>query len=364
MEISRPILDRLVLSRFLISEALRANSDGAPFATGRAVSVLQDAIELYLRALGEQFHAQVKSKSSFEELVSEVVKSIAPGTLPFRSSLTQLNAARVNFKHHAIPPAPEVSQKLLVEMDSFFIETLRSLLELEVAQVSLIRLLGHPRTEALLARAEEAIAVEKYEEAVALVAKALAVFSRRESGIEAPRPLRSSAMQRDAVDRLAETVDERFQDLHQQFVLLTYGVNLAEYQRFAQFAPHIGMSAAGTLWTNWRHHGQLGRDEALFAWRFVVDSLLSMSRSWVPPMRQRKHHADVALVVVCDTQVVVCPEDDARHLEVVRQVRAGERLASFSKAKPHEGYLPVLVGSDVYYIAATAVEVVAEQQPD
>ena len=130
---------------------------------------------MLLRIAAEHLHASLKEQAAFAQVI-EAVETASSTALTHRSSLNQLNKARVNFKHFGLLPTDDDVTKLLLDMDAFFPEASRVLLGVDLATVSLRHLVGHRRTENWLAIADANVESGEYDDAIAAAAIAFAVL--------------------------------------------------------------------------------------------------------------------------------------------------------------------------------------------
>ncbi|MHB1799315.1 MAG: hypothetical protein ACYCUI_13615 [Vulcanimicrobiaceae bacterium] len=97
----------LVKRLCLASGEYAAQAD--PVAAGMAISLLQDAVELYVWTLIKERDVPVKDQSGFVANLDTLQR--AGLTMPFTAKLLELNRARVGFKHYGNLPAPSEAEK-------------------------------------------------------------------------------------------------------------------------------------------------------------------------------------------------------------------------------------------------------------
>jgi hypothetical protein len=81
------VIRRICLARYLYevaSASLRSSNDVHLFA---GVNLLQDAVEAFLLAVGEQVAAAIDSNTKFDKYFTEINAKIEPKNLPFRLQL-------------------------------------------------------------------------------------------------------------------------------------------------------------------------------------------------------------------------------------------------------------------------------------
>ncbi|MCZ7649780.1 MAG: hypothetical protein M5U13_00905 [Thermoanaerobaculia bacterium] len=309
---------------------------------------------MLLRVAAEHLHAQVSEKSAFDQLVEAVVKA-APVPLTHRTALNQLNKARVAFKHFGLEPKPEDVAKLLADMDSFFPETVQSILGADLAELSLRSLVGHRRTENWLAKAEQALAAGDFDASINASAVAFAVIRHHCAGTHDFSRLDPSGRFREGELRaVLEAVEQKFKALEADLDLFALGVDPAEYRRFRRYTPRARLTMAATviLQRGMSETPVVGADEAAFCARFTLDAALAMQSNILPP-RWPIPRPDKAVRVVRECDLVVWPGEGA---EVIRQVSVGEQLAVFSGGRQLDGHIQVVESGDGAFVPADAVE--------
>lgn len=105
MTVSAHISDAL-LAKFFFIRGCGYVPFGTAFDKGLAVSLFQDAAEIAVRAAAKVVGAT--PPRTFLDFWKEIAKAGKPAPrdqLPMNAEMSQLNQARINFKHHGNPPA-------------------------------------------------------------------------------------------------------------------------------------------------------------------------------------------------------------------------------------------------------------------
>jgi len=111
-------LSRIIRTKFLYRAAVNELDSGHPFAAGMAISLLQDAVEAMAHEAAASVNAQLKTHTNFLEHWDAVAKSASGKQLPYKIEMTELNAARVNFKHLGVNPSlPEARSSAWLRTD-------------------------------------------------------------------------------------------------------------------------------------------------------------------------------------------------------------------------------------------------------
>lgn len=358
MSLPKPLIERVVVSKYLLRRARETLASSSPFVSGLTVLQLHDATEMLLRVVAEHLHTQIKERSSFDQIVNAVA-SVATTPLKHRSALNQLNKARVNFKHFGLEPKKEDAQKLLLDMESFYPETVKTLLREDFDAISLSSLAGHRRTENWLAKAETALESGEYDEAVRASTVAFEIY-RHHLKRDPDYFFALHGIDRLVDSELQELIDEIKKKLleHQsQLDFIMDGINLAEYRRFLRYAPHVMMTGANTLYiqSSLGQKLEIDQDEAAFCCRFVLDAILTMKENHVPPRWGYAPEPDGKLRVTEDCSIIVFPQENP---EVIREARKGETLLRYKKRRPRDGHLVIVEEGDKAYVPETAVETI------
>lgn len=104
------MVPQLILVKRIFLEATRhEETQNDPVDAGLAISLLQDAVELYLWTVIKERDITVKKDAGFI-LYLDSLKG-AGLEMPFSAKLRELNTARVGFKHYGNLPAPSEASK-------------------------------------------------------------------------------------------------------------------------------------------------------------------------------------------------------------------------------------------------------------
>lgn len=294
-----------------MTQAASVLASTAPFSAGVAVGQLQDPVELFLHLLGDHFHAQIKEKLAFDQIIDAVNKQL-PTPLSHRTALIQLNKARVNFKHHALEPRLEDARKLLHDVQDFLPAMSKAHLGVDFETLSLSSLVGHLRSENWLRKAEEFLATGDYARAVDAAAIALAIFQGHlDTPVEPVRLDRFGRYRHGEFRDLIEAVENEFHNAHSTLDLMLTGVNLAQFRLFRKFAPRVDFSRAGTFFLSGRdfYYAEPNREQATVCVSFAIDAILSIKTAHVPASQQRRQLPETKQVeVVAEANSFSLPE--------------------------------------------------------
>ena len=329
---------------------------GGPFAAGQAALQMRDGAEMLLRVAADHLgvEGQDESGEGSLESLAEGVESAAPAPLTHREALARVEAAAAAFLAAGDVLGEEDARHLLHDLESFFTETVRGVLESDPGRLELRHLVGHRRSENWLAKAEEALDGGEPAKAVRAAATALAVFRWHldrgdgEQGKRAESDGDLAALRRELERQRAD------------LVLLLAGADLSGYRRFRRLAPTVEVAGDGSLEVadgggsgGSGGGGEPTLEDATFCHDFVLETLLALRRENPPGPRSAAGRTDVVLRAVRATAIRVTPSDDG---EEIRHVSSGEVLKTHRAGEARSGHLPIVVDGDPAWVPQDAVE--------
>jgi hypothetical protein len=185
------MLNQLLLSKRLFTEGVTFSRRPDAVSCGLAISLFQDAVELFVWAIIKERNISVKDTSSFTANLEAVEKYGID--LADKAKIQELNKARVGFKHYGNLPAPDEARKFQTYAEDFLRSGMQDHFSRNFDSVSLVDLVSFPDVREHLKNAESAISSGDLENAVreTAIAKSL-LFSRLERHIpEVDRSLNS-----------------------------------------------------------------------------------------------------------------------------------------------------------------------------
>lgn len=357
MSISKRLLERLVLVKYMLSQSRATLSSAAPFSAGLAVGQLQDSVELFLRCLAEHFDAQLKEHAAFKEIIEAVNKKLET-PLSHRVSLNSLNRARVNFKHMALEPAYEDAHKLVQDMEVFIPDMAQSHLEVDFETLSLASIIGHRRTENWIREAENMLENSDCQGAVDAAAVALAVFRRHLNRLVETVNLDPFGRYRGTdLGNMLSPIEEELDDIRSLLDMVLTGVNLSQFRLFLAFAPKVSFSVVGTFFkTRSLHQSEVPtHSQARSCISFVVDAAISLKKTHVQSALSIYEAVPTLRMVdvISDDDLVIYPGDDP---EILRRVVSGDRLYVLpKKLASMPGHVAIIDDGEIAYIDEKSV---------
>lgn len=171
-------LSDALLAKFFFVRGCGYVPFGTAFDTGLAVSLFQDAAEIAAQAATKIVGA--KPGATFLDHWNQVAQAGKPAPrdmLPMKTEMTQLNMARVNFKHHGNPPA--YADGFQRDVERFLRKVFADFLGEDFDAVSQADMIGDAGIRKEMKAAEEAINEGKPEIALHRCADALRIAYER-----------------------------------------------------------------------------------------------------------------------------------------------------------------------------------------
>lgn len=147
------MLRNLLLSKRMFLEGVNFAEHPDPVSSGLAISLFQDAIEIYIWALIKERSIPIKEGSSFTANIETIQK--AGISLNYVAKIFELNKARVNFKHYGNLPDQNEASKFQSFVDEFLRMSCQDHFGLNFDDISLTDLISDKEVSSKLKEAEE-----------------------------------------------------------------------------------------------------------------------------------------------------------------------------------------------------------------
>lgn len=280
-------LNQLVLCKQLYGEAEAFMARKEAIASGLAVSIAQDSVELFLRAVIKQLPSTgQKVPDDFVKCIDYIDASMdgqPTSKTPFRARLIDLNKARVNFKHYGLIPNEADAVRLLGYTEQFFEVATPQFFSCEFSSVSLSDLITSPEVKDKLKRAELAEkdgdigeALGASAEAVELAASALVARLQLRGPEIIPTQLLESLGQQGAFE-LARYMRSYLETANRSALTLALSLDLNEVLRFKATVPSLLWLGDGEFVRNQRVDVEkLSISDATFAVGFATRYALAV----------------------------------------------------------------------------------------
>jgi hypothetical protein len=282
-------LHQVVLCRALYAEAetYLARNDGVH--VGLAVSIAQDAVELFLRAVmkvrpvaGQKIPEDFVKCMDYIDAAADQVET---KYVPFRAKLIELNKARVNFKHYGLIPDKVDSRRLLGYVQDFFDIAAERFFGVRFSDLSVADLVTSTTVRDRLKDAECTLRDGDIERALGYSAEAVDVASRQLIAMLSPRssrwPPSTSARFDDAAAQLARelegSIEDAFAGSERVAIMLALAVNITELVRFESVVPSLHRQFGGSYMWEWKQGASApSLSDAAFAVDFATKFVLAV----------------------------------------------------------------------------------------
>ncbi|UCE18620.1 MAG: hypothetical protein JSV84_17510 [Gemmatimonadota bacterium] len=357
------IINRIVYAKYLFWQGNEVLDKSSPSADGLAVLSYQDAVEMLLRAVAEQLNASIKEQASFDQII-EKIDSAPLNTqnyqIPYRTSLNQLNKARVNFKHFGLLPKTVDVQKFRRDLELVFRDIVFSFFNLNFDEISLVELIKHHRIKNHLKKAEKSLSSNNFGDSILFAAKAYTLlFGYNRSldlGIDT-----FTRVEDENIDYVFQMMKRQLEEHQLQIDILKYGIDLADYHYFKSIIPLVQLNAAAMFLVTYigEYEDKNTFENAQFCLRFVTDSALKIQQ--YPQLQEGHFFREYRkFEVLKDTDIIVYP--DGESVEIIRRAEKGEILSGFHESHDIEGYIAILQDNERAYLAKDAVREIPQDK--
>ncbi|MEX3971730.1 hypothetical protein [Paraburkholderia caribensis] len=290
---------QVVLCKQLFSEAERYLSRGTPMGHGLAVSIAQDAVELFLRAVMKERHAAGQKVPDEFIKAMDYIDAAADGMeqlkVPLRGKLLELNKARVNFKHYGLSPERLDAGRLVSYVSHFFDEATPRFFGTSFESISLADLLADAAIRDRLKAANEALADENFTAAMGLSAEVVELASVAVMTSLAPAgrlgsPSMSSrltaALGVDAANELSRYMKGLVNKSNRAALMLALPVDVKHASRFEVLAPPVWLLRDGASYQKqWMVPSEFHTAEnARFCVNFATEVSLAVDARMATPL--------------------------------------------------------------------------------
>ena len=168
------MLRNLLLSKRMFLEGVNFAENPDSVSSGLAISLFQDAIEIYIWALIKERNLQAKEGSTFTANIETIQNAGIP--LCYVAKIRELNKARVNFKHYGILLDQSEASKFQSIVDEFLRTSCQDHFGLNFDDISLADLISDKEISSKLKEAEELSSQGKYQESIEKAAIARSIL--------------------------------------------------------------------------------------------------------------------------------------------------------------------------------------------
>ncbi|SNT33322.1 hypothetical protein SAMN06265795_12615 [Noviherbaspirillum humi] len=155
---------QLLLSKRLFTEGTEFAKRPDAVSCGLAISLFQDAVELFIWALIKERSINVKEQSPFTTNLDAIEK--AGLVLSDRAKIQELNKARVNFKHYGNLPAPDEARKFEIYSRDFLRTGISEHFGYDFDSISLVDLVSDAEARTHLQAAEKLLSLGNFQDSL------------------------------------------------------------------------------------------------------------------------------------------------------------------------------------------------------
>jgi len=251
-----------------------------------AILLFHDVVELFL-ALASEYLGAGKTGQEFMAYWEAINQKLPSKDFGQKDSMSRLNAARANWKHHGIRLSTTEIDDFRTNVATFFRENTPKVFGIAFEEISMAILVQDEEVRDRLLKAEQLSSTGEIKAALKETAIAFRdLFYRLEwrvfeqesvhlRGISSRRF--SSHVERSAPRELssfAKEIEKELNTLHEQVKLLSLGIDYRHYIRFQWLAPTVHLMN-GTYELIIDGHGQTHQDY-LFCYHFVIECALRL----------------------------------------------------------------------------------------
>jgi hypothetical protein len=158
-------LGQLQLAKYLLETGKDHISRNVPMSYGLAISLAQDAVEIFAWTVIKEKNIPVKDKETFVGLI-ERIQNATGIQFPFGARIFELNAIRVKFKHFGNLPIPEDAAKLVTYAEECLREATKLFFSCDFDSISFADLITHSTVRDRLKEAEKYLSERKFMECI------------------------------------------------------------------------------------------------------------------------------------------------------------------------------------------------------
>lgn len=278
---------QLILAKYLFRQGETVLNKRNPMSCGLAISLFQDAAEIFIWTTAKEIEADVKDHIPFTKLW-ECVKNAKLNTekkeLPLKGKMLDLNRARVGFKHNGILPDASESSKFLLYTDEFLRTGMQVFFSIDFDDLSLADLIENDEIKKIIKKAEQDLAESKLDDCMFECAKAERLISKPfhyilpkldYSFTHLPELFDEPYKQRVAGGWLSY-LERYLNRLAELSIAAITDISLTDYFKFRELIPYAEKMGDGSWKTMPRRTSTYSKTNASFCIKYVLDYALIM----------------------------------------------------------------------------------------
>jgi hypothetical protein len=284
---------RLLLAKQLYEHGLDHSRGGAALDKMIAVHNFHNAIEIALRAilLEHEIRGERELNLDFEALMNQIDQfpdfKVRGQRLPYRQELRKLNSLRNLVQHHAHEPEDSEMDEWRVFSRRFLARAFDEYFGEDFDSLTPVDLVADNRLRRLLLRS--ASDQERQDWGAGLCACKLALkYASASLGEHLPRggfnsPFFVAGDLDLGLRRVVEKVYERIADAERYAVMLTSGVNAADFARYRRTPISVTLAIGGAPFFQHLQGVEIVADDVRWAYRFVVATIIRWQTAGLDP---------------------------------------------------------------------------------
>lgn len=358
------ILKRITYAKFLLLQGHEILQSSTPIADGVSVSLYQDAAEMLLRSVAEYFDADIKPRTSFDEIFNKIENASNNKNkvkISSKIAITQLNKSRVNFKHHGLLPTHDDSKKFSHDIEVFFQRTVEDCFGLNYEDISLAGVVKNDRIRNFLNLTEKCFYDANFSEAVMNSTKAFRLILQKTTFAEIGEKFYTFRdFDNRELSKVLLDIEESITEHEKQLNILKYGINLADYTHFQNITPAVSLSAARTFHIEYltKINDDELEDNAQFCLNFVILSAIKVEQKEYIKRKWYEEKYNREFIVTKPAEIIVYPIDsqNQEQHEVIKTVSKEDVLVGNFSRFDKGNYVSIIHDDDPAYILKASVK--------
>lgn len=279
------MLPQLLLSKRMFLEASSYADRADPVSAGIAISMFQDAVEIYVWTLVKERNVPIKDRTAgFVSNIEAVQKSGI--NMPHSAKLLELNKARVGFKHYGNLPASAEAGKFRMYVEDFLQAAMLEHFAIRFDELSLVDLVSDNEIRKHLQLAEQNIAHASLKDAAGELAKARTLlFGRLNQYVprldshlrDTDRFINSIPGVRNTC-RTFDNLSEFLSALREVSLVALFRLSLQDYNFLKSSLPPASRTDSGE-WYLYHHRSQYSAAECTRAISCIVNLSIQLEAS-------------------------------------------------------------------------------------
>jgi HEPN domain-containing protein len=268
-------MQELALSKSLANEAERQLERQDDFGNGLAVSLAQDAAELFLRAVARKIDATIERNGGFDKLIKAINDKAKcdKEKVIHMERLENLNKARIAFKHSGTAPSRKDAERLVRYGLEFLEAATPRFFDIEYKSISLVHEIRATVIRDLLLAATKLAEAGDYQNAMVDIATAVITTEKQLEALISPAPRSGGSIG----GRLGAAIDY-IDDIRLIALGALVRFDPKALVRFKGLAPKVFISVSGARTVCSSYHANYSDEDVDVSLAFATDFALATQR--------------------------------------------------------------------------------------